>query len=137
MQRSSPSPAPNTGDRRILAVEDDPDLLRLIRRELEAAGFEVWPAASGEEALALANDSEYGLTGAVYSRSISRGLALAQRFRSGMVHVNDQTVGDEPQMPFGGVKDSGWGRFGGRAAVEEFTELRWVTGQAGTRHFPF
>ena len=56
---------------------------------------------------------------------------------SGIVHVNDQTVGDEPQMPFGGVKDSGFGRFGGRAAMDEFTELRWVTVQSGTRHFPF
>ena len=62
---------------------------------------------------------------------------LAGRIESGIVHVNDQTVGDEPQMPFGGVKDSGWGRFGGRAAVEEFTELRWVTVQSGARHFPF
>ena len=60
-----------------------------------------------EEALALANDSEYGLTGAVYSRSISRGLALAQRFRSGMVHVNDQTVNDEATIPFGGMGASG------------------------------
>ena len=62
-----------------------------------------------EEALALANDSEYGLTGAVYSRSISRGLALAQRFRSGMVHVNDQTVNDEATIPFGGMGASGNG----------------------------
>ena len=57
--------------------------------------------------------------------------------RPGIVHVNDQTVDDEPQMPFGGVKDSGWGRFGGRAAMDEFTELRWVTVQSGTRPFPF
>ena len=68
-----------------------------------------------DEALALANDSEYGLTGAVYSSSISRGLALAQRFRSGMVHVNDQTVNDEATIPFGGMGASGNGaRFGGR-----------------------
>jgi acyl-CoA reductase-like NAD-dependent aldehyde dehydrogenase len=53
------------------------------------------------------------------------------------VHVNDQPVHDEPQMPFGGVKDSGWGRFGGRAAMDEFTELRWITVQSGTRPFPF
>jgi acyl-CoA reductase-like NAD-dependent aldehyde dehydrogenase len=51
--------------------------------------------------------------------------------------VNDQTVHDEPQMPFGGMKDSGWGRFGGLAAMDEFTELRWITVQAGARPFPF
>ena len=81
-----------------------------------------------EEALALANDSEYGLTGAVYSRSISRGLALAQRIRSGMVHVNDQTVNDEATIPFGGMGASGNGaRFGGAANWDEFTEWQWVT----------
>src|SRR4029079_7102785 len=80
-----------------------------------------------EEALALANDSEYGLTGAVYSRSISRGLDLAPRFKSGMVHVNDQTVTDETTMPFGGMGASGNGsRFGGAANWDEFTEWQWV-----------
>ena len=70
-------------------------------------------------------------------RDPDRGFALAQRIQAGIVHVNDQPVHDEPQMPFGGVKDSGWGRFGGRAAMDEFTELRWVTVQSGTRPFPF
>ena len=81
-----------------------------------------------EEALALANDSEYGLAGAVYSRSISRGLALAQRIRSGMVHVNDQTVNDEAIIPFGGMGLSGnGGRFGGEANYDTFTEWQWLT----------
>jgi acyl-CoA reductase-like NAD-dependent aldehyde dehydrogenase len=66
-----------------------------------------------------------------------RGLALAERLQSGIVHVNDQPVADEPQMPFGGVKDSGWGRFGATAAADEFTELRWITVQSGTHPFPF
>jgi benzaldehyde dehydrogenase (NAD) len=91
-----------------------------------------------EEALALANDSEYGLTGAVYSRSISRGLALAQRFKSGMVHVNDQTVNDEATIPFGGMGASGNGaRFGGAANWDEFTEWQWVTVRDDARSFPF
>jgi benzaldehyde dehydrogenase (NAD) len=91
-----------------------------------------------EEALALANDSEYGLTGALYSRSISRGLALAQRFRSGMVHVNDQTVNDEATIPFGGMGASGNGaRFGGAANWDEFTEWQWVTVRDDARSFPF
>jgi benzaldehyde dehydrogenase (NAD) len=91
-----------------------------------------------EEALALANDSEYGLSGAVYSRSISRGLALAQRMRSGMVHVNDQTVNDEATIPFGGMGASGNGaRFGGAANWDEFTEWQWVTVRDDPRSYPY
>jgi benzaldehyde dehydrogenase (NAD) len=90
-----------------------------------------------DEALALANDSEYGLAGAVYSRSISRGLALAQRIRSGMVHVNDQTVNDEAIIPFGGMGASGNGaRFGGQANWDEFTQWQWVTVRDEPRSFP-
>jgi benzaldehyde dehydrogenase (NAD) len=93
---------------------------------------------SDEEALALANDSEYGLTGAVYSRSISRGLALAQRMRSGMVHVNDQTVNDEATIPFGGMGASGNGaRFGGPANWDEFSEWQWVTVREDPRSYPY
>jgi benzaldehyde dehydrogenase (NAD) len=91
-----------------------------------------------EEALALANDSEYGLAGAVYSRSTSRGLALAQRIRSGMVHVNDQTVNDEAVIPFGGMGASGNGsRFGGAANWDEFSQWQWVTVRDEPRSFPF
>ena len=90
-----------------------------------------------EQAVSRANATGYGLSAGIITGDNQRGFELASRIESGIVHVNDQTVGDEPQMPFGGVKDSGWGRFGGRAAVEEFTELRWVTVQAGARHFPF
>jgi benzaldehyde dehydrogenase (NAD) len=91
-----------------------------------------------EQALALANDTEYGLAGAVYSRSISRGLAFAQRIRSGMVHVNDQTVNDEAIIPFGGMGASGNGsRFGGAANWDEFTQWQWVTVRDEPRSFPF
>jgi benzaldehyde dehydrogenase (NAD) len=91
-----------------------------------------------DEALALANDSEYGLTAAVYSRSISRGLALAQRIRSGMVHVNDQTVNDEATIPFGGMGASGNGaRFGGPANWDEFTEWQWVTVRDQPKSYPY
>jgi len=89
------------------------------------------------EALAVANDTPYGLSAAVVTRDFNKGLAMAEQIESGIVHINDQTVGDEPQVPFGGVKDSGWGRFGGRAALEEFTELRWISMQRTPRHFPF
>jgi benzaldehyde dehydrogenase (NAD) len=83
---------------------------------------------SDEEAIALANSSEYGLAGAVYSRSISRGLSIANRIRAGMVHVNDQTINDEAIVPFGGMGMSGnGGRFGGEANLEAFTDWQWVT----------
>ena len=90
-----------------------------------------------EAAVACANDNAYGLSAAVFGRDAARALAVAQRIQSGICHVNGPTVHDEAQMPFGGVKDSGWGRFGGKAGIEAFTELRWVTLQTGTRHYPF
>jgi benzaldehyde dehydrogenase (NAD) len=89
-----------------------------------------------DEAVAVANDTEYGLSAAVFSRDVPAALELAQRIESGICHINDTTVHDEPQMPFGGVKSSGWGRFGGRAALEEFTELRWITVQEQAREYP-
>ncbi|HEY2959303.1 MAG TPA: aldehyde dehydrogenase family protein [Actinomycetota bacterium] len=92
----------------------------------------------GEQAaVRRANDTPYGLAAGIITSDPDRGLALAEQLQSGVVHVNDQPVHDEPQMPFGGVKESGWGRFGSSAAVDEFTELRWVTVQSGTRPFPF
>jgi acyl-CoA reductase-like NAD-dependent aldehyde dehydrogenase len=91
---------------------------------------------SDEEAIRLANDSEYGLSSSVFSRDIGRAMAVAQRIESGICHINGPTVHDEAQMPFGGVKGSGYGRFGGKAAIAEFTDLRWITVQTGPRHFP-
>jgi vanillin dehydrogenase len=92
---------------------------------------------SDEEALRIANDTEYGLSAAIFSRDIARAWSLAQRVESGICHINGPTVHDEPQMPFGGVKASGYGRFGGKAAIEQFTTLRWITIQTGARHYPF
>jgi acyl-CoA reductase-like NAD-dependent aldehyde dehydrogenase len=89
-----------------------------------------------DEAVAVANDTEYGLSAAVFSENVPAALELAQRIESGICHINDTTVQDEPQMPFGGVKASGWGRFGGRASLEEFTELRWITVQQLARQYP-
>jgi acyl-CoA reductase-like NAD-dependent aldehyde dehydrogenase len=84
-------------------------------------------AASDDEAVALANDTEYGLTSAIFSRDIARALGIAARIDAGMCHINGATVHDEAQMPFGGTKQSGYGRFGGKAGIDEFTELRWIT----------
>jgi acyl-CoA reductase-like NAD-dependent aldehyde dehydrogenase len=92
---------------------------------------------SPEAAVERANATSYGLSSGIITSNPDRGFALAQQIEAGIVHVNDQPVGDEPQMPFGGVKDSGFGRFGGAAVVDEFTELRWITVQSGTHPFPF
>ena len=89
-----------------------------------------------EEALQVANNSKYGLSSGIITNDLSKALAMANRLNTGMVHINDQTVNDEPQAPFGGVKDSGWGRFGGKAALEEFTELRLISIQHNQRTFP-
>lgn len=89
------------------------------------------------EAIREANNTPYGLSAGVVTRDFELGLSVAERIESGIVHINDSSVGDEPQVPFGGMKDSGWGRMGGTAAKEEFTELRWVTMQRTPRHYPF
>jgi acyl-CoA reductase-like NAD-dependent aldehyde dehydrogenase len=90
-----------------------------------------------EEAIRIANDTEYGLSASVFSRDIARALKVAKRIESGMCHINGATVHDEAQMPFGGVKGSGYGRFGGKAGIAEFTDLRWITIETGPQHFPF
>ncbi|QKR99563.1 aldehyde dehydrogenase [Sphingomonas sp. CL5.1] len=93
--------------------------------------------ADGDDALvAAANDTEFGLSAAVFGRDIRRALSAAQRIQSGICHINGPTVHDEAQMPFGGVKDSGYGRFGGKAAIAEFTDLRWITIE-DEQHYPF
>jgi acyl-CoA reductase-like NAD-dependent aldehyde dehydrogenase len=89
-----------------------------------------------EQAVQIANDTEYGLAAAVFGTDLEATEAVARRIQSGICHINGATVHDEPQMPFGGVKHSGWGRFGGDSALDEFTELRWLTRQDGSRKYP-
>ncbi|WP_157014413.1 aldehyde dehydrogenase [Mesorhizobium xinjiangense] len=90
-----------------------------------------------DEAVRVANDTEYGLSSAVFGKDVNRAMAVARRIESGICHINGPTVHDEAQMPFGGVKESGYGRFGGKAGIAEFTELRWITVQDGPLHYPF
>ncbi|MDB5458630.1 MAG: aldehyde dehydrogenase [Caulobacteraceae bacterium] len=93
--------------------------------------------ASGDDALvAIANDTDYGLASAVYSQDINRAMSVAQRIQAGICHINAATVADEAQMPFGGVKGSGYGRFGGRYGVAEFTDVKWLTIEREP-HYPF
>jgi aldehyde dehydrogenase (NAD+) len=90
-----------------------------------------------DEAVRVANDSRFGLSAGVITSDFQKGLEIAERLESGMVHINDSSVLDEPQVPFGGMKESGYGRHGGRAAIEEFTELRWISIQRTPRQYPF
>ena len=94
-------------------------------------------ARDDAHAVELANDSEYGLAASVFSRNAARGFKVARQIRSGICHVNGATVHDEPQMPFGGVKASGYGRFGGQAGVDAFTDLRWISIETEPGQFPF
>lgn len=94
-------------------------------------------ARDEDHAIEIANDSQYGLSASLFTRDLSRGLTLAKRIRSGICHVNGPTVHDEAQMPFGGLGDSGYGRFGGQAGIDQFTELRWITVDTESGHFPF
>jgi acyl-CoA reductase-like NAD-dependent aldehyde dehydrogenase len=112
-----------------------PDM-RLFREESFGPVVAVIRARDEAHAVELANDSEYGLTASVFTRDAARGLAVARRIRSGMCHINGPTVHDEAQMPFGGTKSSGYGRFGGRAGVDAFTELRWITLETLPGAFP-
>jgi acyl-CoA reductase-like NAD-dependent aldehyde dehydrogenase len=89
------------------------------------------------EAIEVANDTEYGLSSAVFSRDIPRAMNVASRIDAGMCHINGPTVHDEAQMPFGGMKASGYGRFGGDAGIAEFTDLRWLTIATAPVHYPF
>lgn len=90
-----------------------------------------------QEAIKIANDTDYGLTASVFSQDIRRAMDVAKQIDTGICHINGPTVGDEAQMPFGGTKRSGYGRFGGSASINEFTELRWITIEDPNQHYPF
>ncbi|PQA88743.1 aldehyde dehydrogenase [Hyphococcus luteus] len=113
-----------TADMKIYRDESFGPVVGVIRAKDEA------------DAIRLANDSEYGLSAAVFTRDSARGLKVARQVHSGICHVNGPTVHDEAQMPFGGVGASGYGRFGGRAGVDSFTELRWITVETEPGHYP-
>jgi len=110
--------------------------MKLFREESFGPVVAVIRARDEAHAVALANDTEYGLSAAVFTKDTARGLRVAKQIQSGMCHINGPTVHDEAQMPFGGVKASGYGRFGGRAGIEAFTELRWITIETQPGHFP-
>jgi acyl-CoA reductase-like NAD-dependent aldehyde dehydrogenase len=108
-------------------LTDVPDEAELAQGETFGPVVLVEAVDDAEEAVSRANRTDFGLTASIITGNTYRGLILAGRLDAGIVHVNDQPVNDEPQMPFGGVKDSGWGRFGLGYGAEEFTELQWIT----------
>lgn len=112
-----------------------PDM-RLFRDESFGPVVGIARARDEAHAIDLANDTEYGLSSAVFTRDTARGLKVARQIQAGICHVNASTVSDEPQMPFGGMKASGYGRFGGKAGIDAFTELRWVTIETEPGHYP-
>lgn len=110
--------------------------MRIYREESFGPVASMIRVGSADEAIRVANDTEYGLSAAVYSRDFTTAMDVAMRIDSGICHINSPTVHDEPQVPFGGTKDSGYGRFGGTAAIHEFTELRWITFSSQPGDYP-
>lgn len=111
--------------------------MELAREEIFGPLVGIQTARDAQHALELANSTEYGLSSAVFTRDIARGVAFAQGIRAGMTHINDMPVNDEPNAPFGGEKNSGLGRFNGDWAIEEFTTDQWITVQHAPRPYPF
>jgi len=112
-----------------------PDM-KLFRDESFGPVVGIARARDADHAIELANDTKFGLSSAIFTSDVARGLTLAMRVRAGICHVNGATVADEPQMPFGGMGASGYGRFGGRHGIDAFTETRWVTVSTQDGHYP-
>jgi aldehyde dehydrogenase (NAD+) len=112
-----------------------PDML-IYNEETFGPVVPVIPFRTDEEAIQLANDSEYGLSSGVFTQDEGRGLSIANRLETGMCHINCSSVNDEPHVPFGGHKSSGSGKHGGRWSMETFTETRWITMDRGGRPYP-
>lgn len=112
-------------------------LMKIYAEESFGPVTTVVHAAGISECIRIANDTGYGLSAAVFAEDIAQATWVAGQLQTGICHINGPTVHDEPQMPFGGTKASGFGRFGGTAGIDAFTELRWISIQSGPRHYPF
>ncbi len=118
-------------------LTDVPADAPVLQQEVFGPVALIIPVDGEDEAVRVANDTPYGLGGAVHTGDVERGIALARRIRTGMIHVNDGTVADEPIVPFGGEKHSGQGRLNGEQMVEAFTTTKWISIQYGRSSFPF
>jgi acyl-CoA reductase-like NAD-dependent aldehyde dehydrogenase len=108
-------------------------MMRVYSEECFGPLVGIHRVGSVEEAITVANDCEYGLSSAVFGADQSVAAAVADQLETGICHINSATVADDPFMPFGGVKSSGYGRFGGDSCLDEFTELRWITTKPSRR----
>jgi benzaldehyde dehydrogenase (NAD) len=117
-------------------VDGVTDAMNIYRDESFGPVVAMIRAKDEADAIRIANDSAYGLSASVFTRDTARGLGVARQIHSGMCHINGPTVHDEAQMPFGGVGASGYGRFGGKAGIDSFTELRWITIETQPGHYP-
>jgi acyl-CoA reductase-like NAD-dependent aldehyde dehydrogenase len=124
------------GEGAAIVVDGVTPSMRLYRDESFGPVVGIIRVKDQEEAVRVANDSEYGLSASIFTKDTARGLRVARQIRSGICHINGPTVQDEAQMPFGGVGASGYGRFGGKAGIEAFTELRWITIAGEPGHYP-
>jgi acyl-CoA reductase-like NAD-dependent aldehyde dehydrogenase len=111
--------------------------MSIAQSEMFGPAVCVMPFDTSEEAIRIANDSPFGLSGAIHTRNVEWGAEMAKQIDSGMIHVNDATINDEPLVAFGGEKASGIGRLNGKWALEEFTTLKWISVQHKQRHYPF
>ncbi|WP_175407480.1 aldehyde dehydrogenase family protein [Streptomyces sp. TRM64462] len=118
-------------------LTDLPAGAAVLRQEIFGPVALIIPFDGEDEAVRIANDTPYGLSGAVHTGDVERGVRLARRVHTGMIHINDGTVHDEPIVPFGGEKHSGIGRLNGEATVEAFTTQKWISIQHGRSRFPF
>jgi acyl-CoA reductase-like NAD-dependent aldehyde dehydrogenase len=130
-----PARAPNGPCYRPTILADVPAGARIHSEETFGPVLIAQPVGDADEAVAIANSTRYGLSAGILTSDNQRGFALGRRIDAGVVHVNDQTVADEPQLPLGGVKDSGWGRSGPHS-MADFTELQWITTREGTGGYP-
>jgi len=130
------------GDHDGLVVE--PTVLSDVDNDMAAACNEhfgpvapVIPYSSDEEAIELANDTIHGLSGSVHSEDLEQARKIADGIDTGMIHINDQPINDEPHVPFGGMKQSGMGRYNGEQILEEVTTTKWISVQHEPREYPF
>jgi len=120
----------------VVLLDVTPDM-DVAQKELFGPVVSLIPFGSDDEAVEIANNSDFGLSGAVHTSDLDRGVALARRVETGMIHVNDCTIHDEPIVAFGGEKQSGLGRLNGPWSLDEFTTMRWVSVNHGRRQFPY
>lgn len=120
----------------VVLVSDDPSL-DIFHEEIFGPVLPILKVKDTEAAIQAANDTEYGLSSALFTKDLDKGRALANEIESGMCHINGLTVDDQPNAPFGGEKNSGIGRFNGEWVLEEFTRTQWVTTKSGKGQYPF